>query len=161
MTEKNKVMTLIMAIMLVAAALTLSACNKASGTENGGKTESLVAGKCYVLTEMSSEDGPYDEKTVEEMFDIKDISEYMSVYFGKDGKARLSSVLYKDDVLVNDYSEKGETVTIDMDELEDMTFTVHDDGTLSTVYVDDEDDFPLTMTETDEFPELLKEYEGK
>ncbi len=161
MIKRNKVMALIMVVMLVVTAAALTACNKASGNDSTGQGGSSVAGKCYVLSGMSSEDGPYDEETIKEMFDIDDISEYMAVYFGKDGKARLSSLLYKDEVLENDYKENGDNITIDMEELDDMSFTVNEDGTLSTIYVDDDNDFPLTMTETDKFPELLKEYEGK
>lgn len=161
MIKRNKVMALIMVVMLVVTAAALTACNKASGNDSTGQGGSSVAGKCYVLSGMSSEDGPYDEETIKEMFDIDDISEYMAVYFGKDGKARLSSLLYKDEVLENNYKENGDNITIDMEDLDDMSFTVNEDGTLSTIYVDDDNDFPLTMTETDKFPELLKEYEGK
>ena len=161
MIKRNKVMALIMVVMLVVTAAALTACNKASGNDSTGQGGSSVAGKCYVLSGMSSEDGPYDEETIKEMFDIDDISEYMAVYFGKDGKARLSSLLYKDEILENDYKENGDNITIDMEDLDDMSFTVNEDGTLSTIYVDDDNDFPLTMTETDKFPELLKEYEGK
>lgn len=161
MIKRNKVMALIMVVMLVVTAAALTACNKASGNDSTGQGGSSVAGKCYVLSGMSSEDGPYDEETIKEMFDIDDISEYMAVYFGRDGKARLSSLLYKDEVLENDYKENGDNITIDMEDLDDMSFTVNEDGTLSTIYVDDDNDFPLTMTETDKFPELLKEYEGK
>ena len=161
MIKRNKVMALIMVVMLVVTAAALTACNKASGNDSTGQGGSSVAGKCYVLSGMSSEDGPYDEETIKEMFDIDDISEYMAVYFGKDGKARLSSLLYKDEILENDYKENGDNITTDMEDLDDMSFTVNEDGTLSTIYVDDDNDFPLTMTETDKFPELLKEYEGK
>ena len=105
----RRIMAIVMAAVLIITAAMLVSCKK-SGSENGGSdpaetteetdnkdnsgkskpeevdydpAHSFVAGKCYVLSGMSSEDEEFDEDLIKEMFDIKDITEYMKLYFDK------------------------------------------------------------------------------
>lgn len=165
MKTKMRIVTvlLLMALIIMSAALMTSCKESASGNddEHFAKDKNSVAGRCYVLSGMSSEEGEYDEALIKEMFDIEELSEYMSIYFGRDGKARISSLLYGDDVLEGEYTEKGNQITVDMGKLDDMAITRESDGQLKTVYVDDDGYFPLTFKETEDIPELLKDAAGK
>lgn len=160
---KRLIAVLLIAVMTIASAAVLTSCKEAAGNDDSNFTQSeeSVAGKCYVLSGMSSDDGEYDEALIKEMFDIDELSEYMSMYFGKDGKVRISSILYGDDVLERSYTEKSNQITIDMEDLDDMAVTRESDGHLSTIYVDEDEHFPLTFKETEDIPELLKDAYGK
>ena len=167
------------AVMIMAAAMLVS-CKK-SGSDNGGsdpaetaeetknkdnsKTEevdydpahSFVAGKCYVLSGMSSEDEEFDEDLIKEMFDIKDITEYMKLYFDKTGKVYMSSLLYKD-VQEGDFSVEEGYVLMVVDE--DM-YKIKDEGN-GVISTDREEEdgevFALTFREVKDAPKELAKY---
>lgn len=179
----KRIMALIMVAVMVIGAAMLVSCKKSDngsgGTEpsetsegtgtqddsgNGQKEEidydpahSFVAGKCYVLSGMSSEDEEFDEDTIKEIFDISDITEYMKLYFDKTGKAYMSSLLYKK-VQEGDFSVEEGYVLMVIDE--DM-YEIKDEGNgvISTEKVEEDGEvFALTFREAKETPKEFAEY---
>ena len=175
----RKVFAVLMAVlMLVSSAVMLSACGKSgdnggsgSGNSSSGNSSSkkkdydtekaYVAGKVFVLTGMSYEDEEYDKELIKDMFDIRDLGLYMSVYFEKGGTAYVKSLLYGKDVAEGQWGEKdGVTLLQVEDDLYDIK--VNDDGSISTLTnEEDGEGFLITLREPEEVPEYLKEYVKK
>ena len=179
----KRIMAIIMAAVMIMAAAMLVSCKK-SGRDNGGSdpadateetdnkdgsgnnkaeeidydpAHSFVAGKCYVLSGMSSEDEEYDEDLIKEMFDIKDITEYMKLYFDKTGKAYMSSLLYSR-VQKGDFTVEEGYVLMVIDE--DM-YEIKDEGNgvISTERVEEDGEvYALTFREVKEVPEEFAKY---
>ena len=179
----KRIMAIIMAAVMIMAAAMLVSCKK-SGSDNGGSdpadateetdnkdgsgnnkaeeidydpAHSFVAGKCYVLSGMSSEDEEYDEDLIKEMFDIKDITEYMKLYFDKTGKAYMSSLLYSR-VQKGDFTVEEGYVLMVIDE--DM-YEIKDEGNgvISTERVEEDGEvYALTFREVKEAPKEFAKY---
>ena len=162
-------------ILIIAMAMTFTACNKSGGTGgNGGSGETTedskplqkgeyhtedayVRGKCFVLAGMSSEDEEFDEDLIKEMFDIDDVAKYMGIYFEKSGKAYVSSLLY-DDVEEGKWAERDEITELEVDE-DYFEFKKESSGMISTVKVEEDgEEFYLTFREADKVPDELAKY---
>ena len=171
----RRVFAVLMAVlMLVSSAAVLSACGKSGGDGGNGSGSSssgnsskkkdydtekaYVAGKVFVLTGMSYDDEEYDKELIKDMFDIRDLGLYMSVYFEKGGTAYVKSLLYGKDVVEGQWGEKdGVTLLQVEDDLYDIK--VNDDGSISTLTnEEDGEGFLITLHEPEEVPEYLKEY---
>ena len=176
----KRIMAIVMAAVMIMAAAMLVSCKK-SGSDNGGSdpaeateetdnkdnskkeevdydpAHSFVAGKCYVLSGMSSEDEEFDEDLIKEMFDISDVSEYMKLYFDKTGKVYMSSLLYKN-VQEGDFTVEEGYVLMVVDE--DM-YEIRDEGNgiISTDREEEDGEvFGLTFREVKEAPKELAKY---
>ena len=166
-------------LMVMSAAFMLAACgsgddsgsgsgsgssggSSGSGAKKDYDTEkAYVAGKVFVLDGMSSEDEDFDKELIKEMFDIRDLGLYMSVYFEKGGTAYVKSLLYGDDVVKGDWGNKDGVTLL---QVEDDLYEIeeNDDGTISTTTnEEDGEGFLITLREPEEVPEYLKEYVKK
>lgn len=166
-----KILAVLTAVILVAGAALLVSCGKSgsgsgSGAE-GDKPESQeeekkieyekVSGNCYVLAGMSSEDEEFDEDLIKDMFGIKGLSEYMTIYFREDGKAKMVFLKYGKKALDGEWEQKDGEVNVKFKEIEDMQFTMDENGVLSTINVEEDDDeFLLTLSKTEEIPDSVK-----
>ena len=84
--------------------------------------------------------------------------EYMSVYFKKDGTAYVYSLLYDSKVKEMKWIELDGTAYLEFDDGE-LEFKQEDDGTITTVKAEEDgDEFTLTLSETEEIPEVLAKY---
>ncbi len=167
-----KILAVLTALMLIAGAVLLVSCGKSgsgsgSGTESGEKPESQeeekkieyekVSGNCYVLAGMSSEDEEFDEDLIKDMFGIKDLSEYMTIYFREDGKAKMVFLKYGKKALDGEWEQKDGEVNVKFKDIDGMQFTMGESGVLSTVNVEEDDDeFLLTLSKTEEIPDSVK-----
>ena len=179
----KRIMAIVMAAVMIITAAMLVSCKK-SGSDNGGSdpaetaeeadnrddsgnskpeevdydpAHSFVAGKCYVLSGMRSEDEEFDEELIKEMFDISDVSEYMKLYFDKTGKVYMSSLLYKN-VQEGDFTVEEGYVLMVVDE--DM-YEIRDEGNgiISTDREEEDGEvFGLTFREVKEAPKELAKY---
>ena len=166
-----KILAVLTAVMLVAGAALLVSCGKSgSGSGSGAEGEKpesqeeekkieyeKVSGNCYVLAGMSSEDEEFDADLIKDMFGIKDLSEYMTIYFREDGKAKMVFLKYGKKALDGEWEQKDGEVNVKFKDIEDMQFTMDESGVLSTINVEEDDDeFLLTLSKTEEIPDSVK-----
>ena len=153
-----RVMAVLAALLLIVSAVSLTACKKKETEGEKPVTYESVAGKCYVFSGMSADDEEYDEDLLKEMFDIDDLSEYLAIKFGEDDKALLHAMTYGDEPVECVWSEEDGKVDIDMGQLGEMTLSMGQDGVLSTVMIEDDDEeFLIKLVKTDDVPEVLSE----
>ena len=134
----------------------MTACAKSTGIEDKTEYES-VSGKCYVFAGMSSEDEEFDEALLKEMFRIQDLSEYLTIMFEEDGTAKVAFMLYGDKAVEGKWTEKNGQINIDLGKLDNMNLSMDEDGVLSTVYAEDDDEFFITLQKTDDIPDSVAE----
>ena len=162
----ERVIAVILACVMVTSCILLSACGKSGGNgSNAGKDydteKAYVAGKCFVLSGMSSEDEDFDDELIKEMFDIDDLGQYMTIYFEKGGAAYVWSLLYGDKVQKGKWGEKDGVTLMEVQE-ELYEIEVADDGTISTTSVEEDGEgFLLTFEEPEEVPDVMAKYVNK
>ena len=152
-------------ILMLAMSLAMTGCGKAAQTENGQgepaeeaeKAKPSVADTCYILIGMSADGEEYNEEMVKDLFGVKEVSEYISVYFAADGRAFVKSMLYGEEVIEGTWKQVGGRVSVDLGDLDWLDFDMTDDGALQTVMDSDDDEFLLTLNKTEDFPEGLAE----
>ncbi len=134
-----------------------------SGTEEKDyDTEnSYVAGKIFVLEGLSSEDEDFDKELIKDMYNTRDITRVMSIYFEKGGAAYVSSLMYGGEVITGGWGEKDGEILMQLGE-ELFEIEKADDGSISTTMnEEDGEEFMLTLIEAEEPPEALAEYFNK
>ena len=156
MKMNMRLTALIAAVMLIAASVVMTACASKSAGEEDKKEYESVAGNCYVLAGMSSEDEEFDEDLIKEMFSIQDLSDYLTIYFGEDDKVKVAFMNYGDEPVEGTWTEENGVVRIDLGERDVMELNIDESGVLSTVYAEDDDEFLITLQKTDEIPERVK-----
>jgi hypothetical protein len=119
----------------------------------------FVAGKCYVLTGMSSEDEEFDEELLEEIYDIKDVASIMSIYFKKGGDAYVSSLFYGKDVVKGSWGEKNGVTKLQVeDDVYDVKVSKDKSSISTTMFQEDDGEFLLTLKEAKDAPKALAKY---
>ena len=166
-----KITALIAIVMIIASAFLLAGCgqkaaepgNTEPGTGNESQEEEKkieyesVSGNCYVLMGMSSDEEEFDEDLLKEMFGIKDLSEYMTIYFGEDGKAKMVFLKYGKKAISGDWEQKDGEVNVNFSGIDEITFTMDESGILSAVNIEEDgDEFMLTLSKTEDIPDSVK-----
>lgn len=156
MRSYKKITALLVALMLLFVPFVMTACQESTGTEDKTEYES-VSGKCYVFAGMSADDEEYDEELLKEMFRIQDLSEYLTIKFEEDGTAKVAFLLYGDKAVLGKWTEKNGQINIDLGKLDNMNLTMDENGILSTVYAEDDDEFLITLQKTEDIPDTVAE----
>ncbi len=119
----------------------------------------FVAGKCYVFSKMSGEGEEFDDELIKDMFDIKDVTDYMMIYFKKGGNAYVKSVLYGKDVQEGKWGEDKDGFTLLQVGDDGYVFKKHKNGTITTLTEEEDgDEFLITFREAKKTPKALKKY---
>ena len=160
MRNKAARIAAILIMIILAAAMITSCGNKKSSDGPAPEPEKAkpaepVAEKCYVLAGMSSDEEEFDEELLKEMFSIDELSEYMAVYFDKEDKVYVSSLVYGKKPVEGNYTQDNEKVSVDLGKVDSMELTVGEDGIL-TGYIESDNEFTITLVKTDDIPKPLK-----